>query len=441
MRRLTALMAALLLSVAGAQYTFSKLTLAGNSAQALVLGGAEYASQSDLTQLGGGLIQVSRNDPYVRVTGLGHTLILPIDQDNERAATDNNLVQLDNERLKARTATLVGDTLYLPLDTLARGLGAQYRTGALSIPPSAITNVSSRAGKDSDRIVLDLSRGVPYSASVSGNALTVILRGISANTRTYATRGSFAPKFQVTDKGGSAVVSVPLGAGAGYRVFQVLRPGSVRLVIDVGPGLPRSVPALSDQPRAPLIVLDPLPSGGQGDPPLQVARSAAQLLQKAGWQVKLTRSGAQAASSQQREDLARRSQVFISLSVGRFPGAQRQGVTIWQPTGGASAQIINSYRDATDALTQSAVDTGAQTKQLSTLLSQQLAQQGIKAATQQMPRLYPSNEAPHAAFALELGWPQAAADQGNAAQRQSAAAQALALSVASFLKARAGGQP
>lgn len=429
-----------LLGGAGAQYAFSQLKLAGNDSQAILLGGAEYTAQSALEGVPGGVVTVHREDPYVRVSGLGHELLMPIDLDNGRAATDYNTVQLDTSRLKARTATLVGGTLYLPLDTLARGLGAQYHTGEFVIPPSAVTNVASRAGKDTDRVVLDLSRDVPYADKVVGNSLVVTVKGVSANSSTYATRGSFVPKFQLTGKNGNAELNLPLGAGSGYRIFKVIRPGSVRLVIDIGPGLPRSVPVLADLPRAPLIVLDPMPTAGSVDAPLEVARATAELLSKAGWQVRLTRSAAGRLSQAQREELARRSQVFISLSLGRFPGAYRQGMTLYQPVGAAQAQIVNSYREAaTDPLVGAAVGSGGETKRLGELLLGELGSRGLKSSTQQVGHMYLGGEAPHAAFELELGWPQAATDQAalGTAERTGKVSQALALSVASFLKARA----
>ena len=435
-RALAGLLAALLLGVAGAQYAYSQLTLAGQPTQALVLGGSEYASQTALS----GVLEISREDPYVRVSGLGHELLLPIDPENDRAATDFNTVQLDAARFKGHTATLVNGELYLPLDTLARGLGAQYQTGSFSLPAAALTGVSSRAGRDADRIVLDLSRDVNYVTSLSGDKLTLTLKGAAANARSYATRGAFVPRFTVTPGSGNAVIQVPLGAGAGWRIFKVVRPGSVRLVLDVGPGLPRNVSALLDAPRTPLIVLDPAPGGGgKLDIPLEVARATGALLSKAGWQVKLTRTSAGRLPIAQRELLARQSQVFVTLSVGRFPGADRQGITLYQPSGEADAQIINAYRDSDGPLLRAAVGDGGETKRLSGLLVGELGSRGLRAQQQPTPRLYLPAAAPHASFELELGWPQNAGDQANllTPQRTSKVSEALALSVATFLRARA----
>ena len=431
----TLLLPALLLGAAGAQYAYSKLSLSGREAQAIVLGGAEYASETALQ----GALRIIREDPYVRIQGLGHDLLLPIDQDPERAATTFNTVQLDTARLQARTATLVNGELYLPLDTLARGLGADYQTGSFSLPGPAIRSVASRAGKDADRIVLDLTRSAEVSAALSGDTLSVLLRGVTAQASSYATRGAFVPKFSVVSSAQGATIKLPLGAGAGYRFFTVVRPGSVRLVIDVGPGLPRNVSRLVDGPRSPLIVLDPAPAGGGSDLPLEVARATGELLSKAGWQVKLTRSAAGRLPIAAREQMARRSQVFVTLSLGRFPGAPRRGLTLYQPSGEQDALIVGALRDAQDSpLAAAAVGNGGETKRLSELLLGELSSRGLKAATQALPKLYLPGEAPHAAFVLELGWPQNAADLANllTPQRTTKVSEALALSVATFLKAR-----
>ena len=107
-----------------------------------------------------GVLSITQDSGVVRVTGLGHTLLLPLDEDQQRAATSYNTVQLDTRRVQGRTATLVNGNLYLPLDTLASGLGAQYEQGKFTLAAPKLVSVSSRAGRDTDRVVLDLSRDV-----------------------------------------------------------------------------------------------------------------------------------------------------------------------------------------------------------------------------------------------------------------------------------------
>lgn len=125
--------------LAGAQITFNRLNLVGTQVQSIDLYGAEYASDLVLS----GVMRISREEvenagTIVRVEAFGHTLLLPLDEDQQRATTDFNTVQLDTERVQARTATLVNGNLYLPLDTLARGLGATYEQGTFKITPATL---------------------------------------------------------------------------------------------------------------------------------------------------------------------------------------------------------------------------------------------------------------------------------------------------------------
>ncbi|GGQ92382.1 N-acetylmuramoyl-L-alanine amidase family protein [Deinococcus ruber] len=427
--------------LAGAQYAFSALNLAGRAAQSVTLYGAEYAGQSTLSRL----LNVSEAGGVAYVVGLGHTLLLPIDEDNQRATTDFNTVQLDAERVKARTATRLDGKLLLPLDTLARGLGASYTPGNFTVPAVQLSGVSSLAGAKSDRVVFDLTRNVTVREELIGGSLRLTLVGAAAQTRNYTTRGAFMPRVQVTAGAGGAAVTVPLPAHSGYQLFTVQRPSGARVVLDLGPGLPLNVPALVAELRKPLIVLDPAGLAGTGqDVTLEVARNAAELLSRAGWQVRLTRDTAHSPDVTLRQDLARQSDVFVSLDLGRFPNAARKGVTVYEAAGQAPSQIISAYRQAQGApLVSAAVSDAAESRRLSDLLRGELKTGGLSAQQQPQSRLLLLGEAPHAALLLELGWPQNSADQqrlSNATQNTQMA-QALARAVATYLTARANGGP
>ncbi|ULH15939.1 N-acetylmuramoyl-L-alanine amidase [Deinococcus sp. KNUC1210] len=427
--------------LAGAQYAFSALNLAGRTAQSVTLYGAEYAGQSTLSRL----LSVSEAGGVAYVVGLGHTLLLPIDEDNQRATTDFNTVQLDAERVKARTATRLDGKLLLPLDTLARGLGASYTPGNFTVPAVQLSGVSSLAGAKSDRVVFDLTRNVTVREELIGGSLRLTLVGAAAQTRNYTTRGAFMPRVQVTAGAGGAAVTVPLPAHSGYQLFTVQRPSGARVVLDLGPGLPLNVPALVAELRKPLIVLDPAGQPGTGqDVTLEVARNAAELLSRAGWQVRLTRDTAHSPDVTLRQDLARQSDVFVSLDLGRFPNAARKGVTVYEAAGQAPSQIISAYRQAQGApLVSAAVSDAAESRRLSDLLRGELKTGGLSAQQEPQSRLLLLGEAPHAALLLELGWPQNSADQqrlSNAAQNTQMA-QALARAVATYLTARANGGP
>jgi N-acetylmuramoyl-L-alanine amidase len=430
---------ATLAGLAGAQYAFTQVRLAGRTAQALNLFGAEYASTSALSRL----VSVNESGGIARIYGLGHVLLLPIDEDQQRATTPYSTVQLDTLRTKAATATRQSGKLLIPLSTLARGLGAQYTPGQFSFQAPALGTVSSLPGRLSDRVVLSLNRSVTVREELLGNTLRLTLVGASAPTRNYTTRGAFASRFQVTADNGGARISVPLPSGSGYRLFTVQDAAGSRVVLDVGPGIPLEVPALLAQVRRPLVVLDPASIPGRSsDVTLEVARSAAELLSKAGWQVKLTRDTASAPAVSARSDLARQSDVFISLDLGRFPGIQRSGVTLYEFAGQAPAQIVSAYRLAQAApLVSQAVSDASRSRTLSNLLRGELKSDGLSAAQQPQSRLLLLGEAPKAALLLELGWTQSQQDQQRLADagRTTQMATALARAVATYLTARANG--
>ena len=425
--------------LAGAQIAFSQLSLLGRSAQSVTVYGAEYASAGTLSRL----VQVTESRGIARIDGLGHVLLLPIDEDQQRATTTYNTVQLDALRTKGPTATRIDGKILIPLSTLAQGLGAQYVPGQFSMVAPALSGVSSLAGRQSDRVVLTLNRGVSVREELLGNSLQLTLVGATASTRNYTTRGAFAPRVQVTGAAGGARVTLPLPAGSGYRFYSVQDTSGSRVVLDVGPGIKLNVPALLVQLRKPLIVLDPASIPGRSsDVTLEVARSAAELLSKAGWQVRLTRDTASQAQSSARADLARQSDVFVSLDLGRFPGVSRSGVTLYEYAGQAPAQIINAYRQAQAApFVAQVVSDASSSRTLSNLLRGELKSDGVAAAQQPQSRLLLLGEAPKAALLLELGWTQSPADQTRLADpaRTAKMATALARAVATYLTARANG--
>ncbi|OLV17939.1 N-acetylmuramoyl-L-alanine amidase [Deinococcus marmoris] len=439
MRRSWPLLAAALLlaGLAGAQITYGKLNLAGQQVDSIGLYGAEYVNVDAL----GKLVNVVRDGSVMRITGLGHTLLLPIDLDQERATTDFNTVQFDTRRIQGQAATWVNGSVYLPLSTLATGLGARYEQGKLTLVQPELLGVSSRAGQDSDRLVLDLSRDVQLTDEARGSRVVVRLRGVKGEARKYTTRGAFLPSAEVSRDGDDLILSAPITAASGYRVYKVVRPGGVRVVLDLGPGIPRGSPAILERVTRPLIVLDPVKVAGIGrDPTLDVARRAAEMLTKAGWQVQVTRDTGSALSRDQKQQLARQSDVYLALDLGRFPGSTRSGVTVYEPSGKAPSQLVNSVRVGSTLPYGSLVvgDTGG-TRRLSELLRGELKGGNITAGQGNLSRVMTLSEAPQAALLLELGWASNSKDLANLSveRRLQALSVAVARSVATYLTARA----
>ncbi|PYE53038.1 N-acetylmuramoyl-L-alanine amidase family protein [Deinococcus yavapaiensis] len=439
---LTALIGvAALVGAAFAQFTTSRVTLFGREAPSVVLGGGEYV----LADTVAGSLVVSRSGEVVRVEGLGRVLLLPLDRDADRAATTFNTVQLGTQRVQARTATLLNDNLYLPLDTLARGLGAQYSPGSFALPEPRLSAVSSRAGRDADRLVLDFNRDVRYETTVQDATLRLTLRGVQGKAGAYTTRGTFLPRVNLARSGTDLVLTAPLPAGSGYRVYRSERGSLVRLVLDVGPGVQAGDVSLQQRLRRPLIVLDPgapNPASGLGDVALEVAREAGELLTKAGWQVRLTRSGATAASMNARQDLARQSDVFLTLDVGRFPGSDASGLTVYEGGGDSDLVLTSALRDkeSANALQRLAVASPGSTRRLAQLVENELKVGGVQARRATVQRALLLRESPGVSLLLELGWSSNEADAARLrnADRRDRLAAALARSVATYLLSRLG---
>lgn len=423
--------------LAGAQITLSKLNLAGKEVQSVNLYGAEYASRDTLE----GLFDIERQGSVMRVVGMGHTMLLPIDTDQVRATTDYNTVQLDTERVKARTATWVNGVVHFPLDTLARGLGAQYKPGSFTLARPQLQGVSNRAGSSSDRLVLDLNRDVTAKVELRGTQLRIILKNTTGKAQKYTLRGAFVPSAEVTQQDADLIVSVTMPQNSGYRVYPVVRAGGTRIVADIGPGIPQDFPVVLERLTKPLIVLDPTRVEGLGrDVTLDVARRAAQLLAEAGWQVRMTRDQSRALGWNEKLALARQSDVYLALDMGRFPGTQRSGVTVYESSGGSRSQLINAVRAGkTPPYTPLVIGDNGGSRRLSQLLRGELKSGGVTAEQDSLRRMLTLSEAPQAALMLELGWAGNPQDRANLATeaRLQALSVAVARSVATYLTARA----
>ncbi|GGP30797.1 N-acetylmuramoyl-L-alanine amidase family protein [Deinococcus wulumuqiensis] len=423
--------------LAGAQITLGKLNLAGKEVQSVNLYGAEYASRAALE----GLLDIERQGDVMRVIGMGHTMLLPIDTDQVRATTDFNTVQLDTERVKARTATWVNGVVHFPLDTLARGLGAEYRPGNFKLAAPQLQSVSSRAGSASDRLVLDLNRDVTAKVELRGAQVRIILKNTTGKAQRYTTRGAFIPSAEVKQQASDLIVSFTLPQNSGYRVYPVVRSGGTRIVADAGPGIPQDFPAVLERVGKPLIVLDPTRVQDMGrDVTLEVARRSAELLSKAGWQVRMTRDQGTALGQNQKLQLARQSDVYLALDMGRFTQTSRGGVTVYEGSGSSPSKLINAVRGGQAAPYSPLVisDTGG-SRRLSELLRGELRSGGVTAEQDTLRRMLTLSEAPQAALLLELGWTGSAQDRANLATeaRLQALSVAVARSVANYLTARA----
>lgn len=425
-------------SVASAQVAYSSLTLQGTPVQSVNLYGAEYIDVESLRSLA----RVVQEGPYLRVEGYGHSLVLPIDEDAYRATTDFNTIQLDTVREQGRTATYVDGTVHVPLEVVARTFGATYRAGTFSMPELRLSGVSSSVGADADRLVLDLTQDTDVFTELRGNDVHVVVRGAAGDQRRYTTTGKFISGARVIADGGDLRLRFSLPKDSGYRMYKVIRPGSVRVVVDAGPAIERTAPALLDRIARPLIVIEPVPTGQVGsagtDFSLDVAKKTMALLNEAGWQVKLTRDSATDAGLDEKMELARQSDVYLMLDVSRIgvEGVVAPGVKVYQQLSENSSEYVANIRAGENpAYAGNAVGDLGGTRILTESLVDELGTQSIEAQQRSISKVLTLGEAPQAGALIELGSLDSADDVaalGDDAFRQRLAV-GVARSVAGYL--------
>lgn len=422
---------------AQAQVAYSRLTLQGTPVQSVNLYGAEYIDADTLRSIA----KVERQGPYIRIDGYGHSAVLPIDEDAYRATTAFNTIQMDTMREKGRAATYVDGTVHIPVEVVARTFGASYAPGSFSMPELRLSNVSSSVGAEADRLVLDLTQDTDVFTEMRGNDVHVVLRGAVGDQRRYTTSGQYISNARVIADGRDLRLRFSLPQGSGYRMYKVIRPGSVRVVVDAGPAIERTTPALLDRIARPLIVIEPvLPHGASGntDFTLDVARRLEKLLNEAGWQVKLTRKDKQDAALDQKMILARQSDVYLMLDMHHSPveGAAAAGVKVYQQLSSSPSQYVENIRSGQNpAYAGNAVGDLGGTRALSGRMIEELKTQRIEAEQRPIAKVLTLGEAPQAAALLELGSQDSADDMaalGDEAFRQRLAV-GLARSVAGYL--------
>lgn len=468
MKRL--LVAALCLSVALAQTTSTSTNVTGNILQPidpskvqiqvaymnlfgrggipfLLINGQDYG-RADRLNAEFNISQQS--DTIVRVEKDGVVLLLPIDTTEAYAAQLNYNVQIGSKRIVGRAATLHnGRTLFLPLSTLAEAFGYQYVSGDKGsfVQPSAqLTNVASKIESKYDRLVIEINRNVKPVVTFSNNRLKLQFNGVGGSPANYTTGGQFVKMATVENNEKGLAVTMDLPSNTGYRYYSLPAQagGRARVVLDVGNIFKREESQLAQLQEKPVIVLDAGHGGKDtgvniGKPEkevtLELSRQVGALLSKAGWQVRYTRTADVNPDLNSRADLARKSNVFLSLHLGAFPGASRNGITVYQSDGSTGLAIIDRIRNANNAKLFYAVSPYSSSQRLSNQLRSDLEGSGFQVSQGKLKRNVLLNNAPHAALLVELAWPQ---DENDAKLlrsgfKMSKMAESIARSVATYL--------
>lgn len=405
------------------------LTLFGQSALSANLNGADYVREDRLSSYfriyrfdsprWGHMIQLERD---------GIQMVMPLEGNTIYASEVNYGVQVGIRRFMGRTATEMYGGLYLPLSTLAEGYGINYVPGIggsfnqSGIKLSGVASAVQTAAKV-DRIVFELSRPAPVSTRFKSNTLILNFANVTGDYANYTIAGLYIKQVKVekvTDTSGQAggiKASLELPRGLGYRVYTLRRDGGVasRVVLDIGPKLPRSESMLEARQYKPVIVIDAAHGGSDTGAigftqektlTLEVARQVGKLLSDAGWQVKFTRVGDTNPAITDRAALARTSDLFLSFRLADFPGAAKSGITLYRSSGVSGLSLTDGIRleDGADTRFANIVSPLSESQKLSSGMSAALNNNGFKVWEEKATKDILLQNTPRAGLIVELGW-------------------------------------
>ncbi len=202
------------------------------------------------------------------------------------------------------------------------------------------------------RLVFDLPHpGVAYTLERQGEVLTLFFPGLKAEPREGVVGSREVVSYQTLAEPGGVRVLVRLRGEVEVRTLRLQDPE--RLVLDLvlmpGPAPPAQAPSPSNRaprPPRPVILLDP--GHGGVDPgmvgyvvekevTLDLAKRLKALLERQGFEVRLTRDRDMHLAQDKREDLAQRAamadssrvNLFVSIHVNASPTRTAQGVEVF----------------------------------------------------------------------------------------------------------------
>jgi N-acetylmuramoyl-L-alanine amidase len=413
----------------GSAQETQNLTLFGQSALSANVNGADYVREDRLNSY----FRIARFDSprwghMIQLERDGIQMVMPLEGNTSYASEVNYGVQVGTRRFMGRTATELGGSLFLPLSTLAEGYGIKYlpgSSGEFSQSPIKLSGVASAVQTEAkvDRVVFELSRPANVSSRLKGNTLILDFPYVTGDSADYTIAGLYIKQAKVeraSDATGQQVgvkASLELPKGLGYRVFTLRRDGGVasRVVLDIGPKLPRGESNLTMRQYKPIIVIDAAHGGSdvgstgfvqEKNLTLEVARQVGKLLSDAGWQVKFTRVGDTNPSINNRAALARTSDLFLSFRLANFPGAAKSGITLYRPSGVSGLSLTDGLRfeDTTDARFAHVVSPLAESQKLSSGMSSALNNSGFKVWEEKATKDILLQNSPRAGLIVELGW-------------------------------------
>lgn len=290
--------------------------------------GTAYAPAAGLAQALGARLDVDAATQRVTLALGGRIVQLRLVEDASRAA-QAGAVRVDGVERDGPAAVLVGVEPFVPVKVSAEGLGARVsfvgeRNQVIVIIPRATITAQLEGSGSSERLVVRASAPTRVSAYLNETTQTLQLRferSDLAAARSFVGdafvradvlpgRGDVDVRIQLEPEVSASWTELPDGRGFAVVV------SFARAVA----GTPEPVAP----PRAARVVLDP--AGGTGPAAadaaaltLEVVRVAAQRLERAGYEVELTRPGLALPSVADRAAHGAGSRMFLTVQQADLP--------------------------------------------------------------------------------------------------------------------------
>ncbi len=315
------------LAAAQPQLVVNGLEVAGASTE--LVPGTTYAPAGDLAQALGARLDVDLASQRVTFA-LGGRLVQVRSVDDAAGATAlGDAVRVDGVPRDGPAAVRRGVDTYVPVKVVAEALGARVsfvpeRNQVIVLAPRARISASLEDSSRSERLVLRASSPTRVTSFFNETVQTLHLRFERSDLASaQAFVGSGFVRADVVPAGGDVDVRIQLAPQTTVDWTELPDGRGFAVVVSfagVGPGAPETPTAL----EAARVVLDPgvgagMPADEAAGLTLDIARVAAQRLERAGFDVVLTRSGPAVPAVAERAALGAGARVFVSIQAADLP--------------------------------------------------------------------------------------------------------------------------
>ena len=326
-----ALAALAALVLAQSQLVVNGLEVHGASAS--LVPGTSYAPAAGLAQALGARLDVDLASQRVTLALGGRIVQMRSVDDPAVASVLPDAVRVDGVPRDGPAAVRRGFESFVPVKVVAEALGARVsfvpeRNQVIVVAPRARVSASLEGSSWSERLVLRASSPTRVTSFHNETVQTLHLRFERSDVTSAQTFvGSGFVRADVVPAGGDVDVRIQLAPETRVDWTELPDGGGFAVVVSFAAAGAAAGPAALQAPaavEAVRVVLDPAVGSGMAADEaarltLDVARVAAQRLERAGFDVVLTRSGPALPAVAERAALGTGARVFVSIQAANLP--------------------------------------------------------------------------------------------------------------------------